>query len=124
MRLRFEMSAVDGSIADVLAVEVDSEELPDEERRALHETVEAVRGGDDAGLERPDVAEGVLYHLHISPASELDPIEISYDEPTLPVDLRPLVEHLRDLAIEARLARVQRDDDPPDDDPADDAAPE
>ena len=114
MRLRFEMSAGDGSIDDALVIEVDRAELPTDEGRALDETIQAVRDGDDPGLEAHEAAEGFRYRLHVFDAPHGDGIDIHYDEPTLPVDLLPLVEHLRDRAIEARQAHTRDRDDPQD----------
>ncbi len=111
MRLRFEMSIVGASADDALSAEVNSGELPDGERAALQETLEALRSGDDAGLASPAAAEGTIYRLQVSGDGRHDTIAIVYDEATLPVDLRPLIELLRDLAIEARIASSRVDDD-------------
>jgi len=103
MRLWFEMSGEwGGSSFDALATEVDSKALPDGERRALHETVDAVRAGDDAGLDEEARAQGTIYRLRVDDGTVT---EVVYDDRTLPVDLLPLIELLRDRAIDERIER-------------------
>ena len=118
MRLRFEMSGMPGSSTlEALVTDLDDSELPAAERRALHETVEAVRSGDDAGLAADDHVDGVTYRLELDDGVATDGgdggsgeivLDVVYDDRSLPVDLMPLIDFLRDRAIEERIERNRR----------------
>jgi hypothetical protein len=108
MRLRFEMSGMVGEPgAAVLDTEVEAAELPATERRAIQETLDAVMAGDDAGLDPDEPSTGVNYRLVISDEPNLQPetTELVFDDASLPVDLLPLIELLRDRAIDERIER-------------------
>lgn len=120
MRLLFEMSGMSGEPDAALDTEIEVDELPNSERRALEETIEAVRAGDDAGLDDSTASEGMTYRLLIGPRREAartgadeEAIELIFDERTLPVDLLPLIEVLRDRAIEERIAKNRREQERP-----------
>ena len=122
MRLLFEMSGISGEREAALDTEIDVDELPDLERRAVEETVQAVRSGDDAGLETSAASEGTTYRLLIRPSrnttsrsDDAEEIEMIFDERTLPVDLLPLIEVLRDRAIEERIAKNRQQQERPGD---------
>lgn len=120
MRLFFEMSGMSGDPEAALDTEIDVDELPVLERGALEETIDAIRAGDDAGLDDSITPEGTTYRLVIGPIREVtsrddddEAIELIFDERTLPVDLLPLIEVLRDRAIEERIAKNRREQDRP-----------
>jgi hypothetical protein len=106
MRVRFEISGGFGSSPfGTLATEMEDSNLPDAERRALHETLDAVEAGDGAGLSSGDEHGELLYRLRVD---ERD-VEVVYDDMTMPVDVWPLVELLRDRAIAERIERHRSD---------------
>ncbi|MGI9614675.1 MAG: hypothetical protein ACR2QO_17325 [Acidimicrobiales bacterium] len=109
-----------GESEAALDTDIDVDELPVPERGALEETIDAIRSGDDAGLDDSTAPEGTTYRLVIraipegtSGGDDGEAIELVFDERTLPVDLLPLIEVLRDRAIEERIAKNRRERDHP-----------
>lgn len=103
MHVRFEMSGGYGGLFahEPLAVDVESEDLPVEERPRFEELARAARDASPAPSEPSDAATDLMsYRLHI--IDNDNSYDLVLDDLTVPDPTWPLIEFMRDLAIRRR----------------------
>ena len=102
MKVHFEMSGGYGGLyaADPLAVDVDIEALPEDERAELRRMARDAMASPPVP-DHPDVAPDLMtYRLRIDDG---DRWEVVVDDRTMTEDMLPLVEYMQSIAIQKRM---------------------
>lgn len=108
MRITFEMSGGYGGLFALrpLSFHVDTADLSETDREELLALVrssgllEATAAETAAASGRPDV-----YHYRLSIAHERGAASFAFDDLTAPANVRPLLQHLQQRAVQERMGR-------------------